>query len=157
MNLENLLSQIYSDRKEYIIPFILGFPAVYAVFAFTPELAKFSYFDRVVFSLAIEVAFHSAVISVLQLLYDWRLESSTSLASANIYATVIIYGIARLWSWTSSVSLFFLFLFGTFIGSILGVIIFQPRRIRKLHNTEQAHPHADEKGRNARPQPINKS
>lgn len=140
MNFEKVLSDIYSERKEYIIPFILGFPAVYAVFAFTPELAQFSYFDRVVLSLATEIAFHSVVISVLHLLHDWRPESIASMASANIYAAAILYGVNRLLSWSSSVPLFFLFLLGAFIVDLLLFLIsrlFRPRPGEKFRNAKE--------------------
>ena len=118
-NFEQIVADIYSKSKAVLLPFIIAFPVVYAVFAFKTSLYWYSYFDKIIFVVAIEVLIFSAFTAICWL-KNIPIKDGAIIATADIMFGGLAYGSAY---WATSISCIWLFFLAIGLG-IIGIFIF---------------------------------
>jgi hypothetical protein len=139
MKFDNLLSDIYSESKEYILPFAAAFPLVYFSLTFGTDLAEYSYFDKIVFSLALEIAVF-LIVTYSFLLIDIPKTSPKQGAIVALHVVVVAfvtYLITILFRPTS-IPGFLCGIVSCIIGAIIGLVIIK-RVIAKRERNREAH------------------
>lgn len=127
--LEKITLDIYDKGKEQIVPFIIAFPAIYSSVAFTPGFNVSSYFDKIAFSVAIEVIFFAIGAAMSYGLYKTTSWGGIP-SAAMIYITAVAYWIVALIPILPYFCLFFA-LFGYVIVALFVfalICFFHPRR-----------------------------
>jgi hypothetical protein len=139
--IEELLSDIASEYKAYAIPLAAAFPAVYAVFVTERWTLGLSHFDKVVFSIAVEIAVMSASTAVLRL-WGLQLKHGAIASTVLVYLGAVAHAIFAAKS-GASVPMFIIFAAGFILMSALLIPVWWIHK-----STNQIHDNRDGKNKN---------